>query len=73
MNVLPRMYRNKDVSSTSTARKALFQGPNHQVQIEQVLTVEKTTIRTLPANKQLEEDPSIHTAGGGGLAKKSRN
>ena len=67
------MYRNKDVSSTSTARKALFQGPDHQVQIEQVLPAYKTMIETLPVNKYLEEEPSIHAGGGGRLAKKARN
>ena len=31
------MYRNKDVSSASTVRKALFQGPGHKDQAGQVL------------------------------------
>ena len=51
------MYRNKDVSSDSTARRALFQGPDHQVQIQ---PVNKTTIGALPENKYLKEDTLIH-------------
>ena len=53
------MYRNKDVSSDSTARRALFQGPDHQVQIQ---PVNKTTIGALPVNKYLQEDTLIYAS-----------
>lgn len=66
-------HSNKDVPSTFTARKTLFQGPGHQVHIGQPLVVQKTGSKTPSLIKRLHEETSIHDDGGGDLAKKVRN
>lgn len=66
-------HSNKDVPSASTARKALFQGPSHQVHIGQPLVVEKSGSKTSAVVKRLHGETSTNDDGGGGLAKKTRN
>ena len=64
------MYRNKDVVSTSTACKALFQGPNHQFYGGQALVLAKPVSGVPAENKQLQGETSIHDDGSVGLTNK---